>query len=313
MKEYLDVIARVSFEAKEATKKMQDFRKNLTNFQKNIGHTMKKSLISVGALALGFYAAMKAGRYFLERISTDSPALAVQLELLNYEFSEIFRVIGDSLAPIMADIVEWVHEFVETFKDGWATMGGDLERFWTEIKPTLETLIGNIGDLFYGLFLSAEAIFPDILKILTNFIGLVANILIGDWGGIWDSMVGIAQGAVPLIQKICKTIWKLLSDLVKGLGDMFKQIWEYLVWVKEEGRGPPPDAEPWEYGPPKEPIDWPPSGGGGGDAGGVPPKASVVTIPITIHPTVSTETDMELLAQKIAEILRSMFEQLNSW
>lgn len=307
---YLEIVARISFEAKSATKDMKTFKRDLTSFEKNVGDTMKKSSWSIGKMALGFYVAMKAAKSFFGRMVSDSPALGVQLELLNWEFSEIFRTIGDSLAPVMADIVEWVHGFVEEFKEGWARMEGDIGAFWEKIKPAIGGLLDSIGGFFDGfLFDSGEAI-AGVFSILEGLIDFGLGVFTGDWSKIWEGVVNIAEGAVPLIQKICNNIWKLLSDMVKGLGAMFEEIWEYLVWVQEEGRGPPPGAEPWETGPPS-PDQFEPPWGGGGE--GVPPKASVVNIPITIHPTLTEELDMMALAQKLAEILRSMFENLDSW
>lgn len=179
------------------------------------------TMASVGGIAMGAFSSMLSA----------SPALTGELILMRAEFRELFRVLGNDIAPIfdalnvlLSDMVdwfkaqpEWIQEFVSHLV--FATIAvAALTLAVITLSAVSAPLILTIGGI-------AFAIAALVTMIKTNFLGVADNYhdaiqKIKDQTGFWSDDTVQSTKAVVIVFKILAEVFKRVFTATLRLGLM---------------------------------------------------------------------------------------------
>lgn len=223
--------------AKEATKKLSGFQEVWDKLQKMVPDSLKRmagGFAKFGVIATGVFAAL----------TTASPRLRVQFEILHSRVNRLVRVFGDALAPI----IEHVTSIVETATSIWSDLPEPMKQailFGVQVVavlgliaaasiavqlanlPLIAGILGlvlalaalhliwtqNLG----GIQETVERIFGNITNVIQGFIDFFKAIFAGDLEGAWDAIVGIFESGVELAIDLVTAIPKAFLGLVDFL------------------------------------------------------------------------------------------------
>lgn len=201
--------------AAEATKKLSGFQVVWDRLQKMVPDSLKRmagGFAKFGVIATGVFAAL----------TTASPRLRVQFEVLHNRVNRLLRVFGDALAPI----IEHVTSIVETATSIWKNLP----------EPMQESILFGIQvvavlGLLAGAFVAVQlAISPVTVAILALILTLAALHL------IWTQNLGGIQDTV-------QRIFGNITNVIQGFIDFFKAIfagdldgaWQAIQDIFESG------------------------------------------------------------------------------
>lgn len=206
----------------KATKGMKQLHKRMGGFAKKMGPAFKKmskTMSKFGTVATGAFFALAAA----------SPLLRARLEILQLRVSELLRVFGDELAPIIEDVTD----LVETATDIWKGLPGPMqESILFGVK--VAAVIGVVAIAF--MILSA-AMSPVTIAILA--IVVAAALLHFAWTtnlfGIRDVTKDVIEFITGLIQGII-TYFESIETALASVGITWELIFDAIeiyvgLWV----------------------------------------------------------------------------------
>lgn len=98
---------------------------------------------------------------------------------------------------------------------------------------TLASAIKMLTPVVIATFQTIGSIVGSLLNIIRNFIMIFVNLINGDWGKAWKSVVALARSGVSLtiaiVAGLPRALLAIIKGLVTGIIDWFKRLWHDLV------------------------------------------------------------------------------------
>lgn len=146
------------------------------------------------------------------------------------EFREVvtasFEGVRDAVIPLVDEVRETVEVVFERISDFW-------EEWGDEILNVVEPIFSAVVEVVEGA-----------VRVIANVIGLVLNVIQGDWDGawknilgifsaVWDAVLGVGREAVELLKGVLvggvKAIGATLQKAVEDLVAPFRWVYDQVV------------------------------------------------------------------------------------
>lgn len=239
------LVAKVGFQGKSALAGMQKFAGATRKTGRGIQNFSQKSKIQLDGLKKTWKFLGNFAKGAIGKMITATPLLQAQMAMMNFQFREVWRTLGEALAPIIEKIVEWVTKLVEWFKNldpaiikTIAVVLGLVGAFVT-IMPLLSAL----PMLFSPIGLAIAGIIA-VIALLTkayqeNFGGFrdfiddfVANFK-EKFGSLKEPIQKLIEAFKELWEKVKPIIEKLTALWVENMSGKFKQVIDDIVlWLQ---------------------------------------------------------------------------------
>lgn len=224
----IEIKVKIDFDIKGL---MQDLAKAsgaTTYMEKEIAGTGQRMGISLQGMKAGIMELAQIGAQAFYKMADASPSLHAQLTLMNVHFRSIWRTLGESLAPIMEKVVEWIKKIAEWFNN---------------LSEPTKQLIGVIAGLSAGVVVLIPLIAgitavsgPVLLVILaliaavaalyyaykTNFAG-IRDIVNDTFGKIKDIFTK-AGGPIDKLREKFMEIWETIGPTVEKIGAIIAKV-----------------------------------------------------------------------------------------
>lgn len=142
------------------------------------------------------------------------------------KFAEEAREIFTEWAEDNQDAVEAVQEVWDKLSETWDEIFSDVQEFVSENRDTIEEWGDKLGeivedaagavsaglDIILGLW---EKFGPTLMEVAT----ILADTLLGWWGGLWKTVRGIYETIAGLLTGDWERFWNGLKKIASGLGD----------------------------------------------------------------------------------------------
>lgn len=194
---------------------------------------------------------------------------------------QIFGTLRDMLSDLAARVVPWIVEkigqfsdwmdengplieqTIQTIADFWEnTLAPAIVAAWDVIKPILDTLFSNIGDLgvlvmqvingdWQGAWTTAQQILDNTLSgfglalenfanwVTTTFLGTTWDEVEAQWRLNWDMLNIILDTVFNNIKGAIQRAVDWIKEKIGGLGDGFESIKDKLPWWLQPGSPTP--------------------------------------------------------------------------
>ena len=226
-------MVKVDFELDSLKKGMAQYEAEADKVKKETEEMSQRSSISLEKMTGQLQKVMEVGVSVFDKMAQASPALGAQLELANFYFMEMFRELGDALAPLIENVViplikqltEWFSNLPDGVIEAIAIFAG-LAMTLSKIIPIIQAIssvgVGMLG--WIGLIIAAIII----LKKAWD----------ENWGGIRDFFLQIweqIKQAWETLKPHVIALWEALKELWKAVEPILKKIFEiFKVFMGEK-------------------------------------------------------------------------------
>jgi phage-related protein len=122
----------------------------------------------------------------------------------------IFPVLKNAMVeamPVIMDLIKAIHEFavvwLAKFRDGIKA----VQIIWNQVWPKLAPVVTSIFNIIKSVVIAALDIIKNIFKIFTG-------ILKGDWGKVWNGILGILAAVGKLIVNLVVNIFNIIKHSI---------------------------------------------------------------------------------------------------
>jgi phage-related protein len=214
------LVAKVGFKSKGAISGMKKMTSATRSTGKSIQGFTQKSQMNLDGLKKSWKFLGKFATGAIGKMISATPLLQAQMAMLNFQFREVWRTIGNALAPILEIIVEWIIKAVEWFKN---------------LDPAIHKTIGVVLGLVAGLvaLLPLLAILPALFSPITLAIGAVI-IAIGLLIKAYDENFGGLRDKIDSFVANFKEKFASLIEPLKNLWEAMKELWAQIKPILEQ-------------------------------------------------------------------------------
>lgn len=207
----IKLTVKVDFNLQGALRGMGVFQQKAKDLNDAVEGVSQRSGLSIQSIEENLEGLMRTGYTVFNSMAQASPALSAQLDLMNFWFSEIFRTLGDALAPVFEVVIPLIQKMAEWF--------GNLPN-------PIKILIGSLALVGAGLTIlipiisTLTAVSSPWLLIIIAIIGaviLLAYAIKNNFGGIKDFFIKIWEQI--------KTAWDSLLPHIQALWESIQQLW----------------------------------------------------------------------------------------
>lgn len=224
----IEIKVKIDFDVKGL---MQDLAKAsgaTTYMEKEISGTGQRVGIALKGMKAGIMELAQIGAQAFYKMAEASPSLHAQLTLMNIYFRDIWRTLGEALAPLMEQVVEWIKKLAEWFSN---------------LSEPTKQLIGVIAGLSAGIMLlipiiaGITAVSAPVLAVIiaiiaavgalyyaykTNFAG-IKDIVDDTFGRIKEIFIK-AGGPIDELKKKFQEIWEKIGPTVEKIGNIIAKV-----------------------------------------------------------------------------------------
>jgi hypothetical protein len=240
------LIAKIGFRGKAAQAGMKKFATATKKSGKDVRKYTQRSSSNLESLQNQWKKFGKAAKGALGKIIDATPQLQADMLMIQFQIRDMFRTIGEALAPVFDKVVEWVTKITnwvkekvgpiaEKIKEWWAEVAAKFEvlkepiekikkafqDFWVVVQPIVAKLLEMFGESFMETL-------GDILNVLAYLLSQFSELL----GFITDLMAGDFSGAIEHLKNMFKNWADWVINLFKGLWqkiiDGFTWLWEKI-------------------------------------------------------------------------------------
>ncbi len=234
----MDIVMNMLFQTQQATNNITKFAMQLNIFARKTQAMAQQTGMSLKSMKGGFFDLAKTAVSAFKMMVEASPALQVQMELMQFYFSEIFRVLGDHLVPIFEIATEWVKKL----SDWFATLPPPIQETIAvailagaaigALVPVIAAVAAIGLKVIAVTALIVAAVGALYLAYETNFWGIrdVVESTFNKLKAIFTSSEGQFSS---LIDKV-KEFWTVAGPYIELFGEfLLKYIGNYIVLVVE--------------------------------------------------------------------------------
>jgi len=231
--ENINISVNLILNAQKAVSGMNRFNVVTNNFKKSITNTAKSAMLSFVSMKKGFMMLLSAGTKAFGAMTASSPALAAQLDLIHFYFSEIFRVLGDQLAPVFEQVAKIVRKFSDWFKKlpdplkKVIAMMSLLAAAVSALIPLITALTAVSSPWLLIIIAIIAAVGALYYAFQTNF-GGIRDLAMEVFGKIKDAIATLKPYWVQLKNSFLK-LWETVKPVLTQIWDLFKKVFKVYI------------------------------------------------------------------------------------
>ena len=117
---------------------------------------------------------------------------------------QVWNSLKENVGPIIEDIIIFIQK-------AWTTIKTITDILWPYVR---DLIIGNLKAavaFVEGFWISVSAFFAGGLEMIRGFLDIIAGLMTGDWGRVWDGAKHILEGFVTIVSGLIQGLWHIVS------------------------------------------------------------------------------------------------------
>lgn len=182
-----------------------------------------------------------------------SDGMANQQRILKAQLADVQAQLGQALLPVLValgqilvnDVMPAVRRFIDYAGPAMKAFAQDVKRYWeSDLKPALD----NLKDAWKSIEPVVKPVIEFIVRevqrvaaIVKNVVGIVVDLIQGDFSGAWEKAKEIVrlawegikdriETAMTVIRELGPKLLQLGKDLLQAMYDGIAELWTDTVW-----------------------------------------------------------------------------------